>query len=149
MKQSVTPRLELPEAGPTVPITSVSSKFSVMRLLITMRSRSGSRAFVRAKDGRGAWNAFKIHYLGTSQLDSIAERADLIETRVYTGAKTRSSFESHVSTFKKAHLDLKKAGNEPDDRTKVRKILQSVKAPDSSRCGTKPRQVSYRLRRNY
>jgi hypothetical protein len=89
------------------------------------------KGFVRAKDGRGAWAAFKAHYLGTSQLDNIAERADLkIETCVYTGEKTRYSFETHVSIFKKAHLDLQKAGNEPDGRTKVRKFLQSIKAPE-------------------
>jgi hypothetical protein len=42
----------------------------------------------------------------------------------------RYSFETHVSIFKKAHLDLEKAGNEPDGRTKVRKFLQSIKAPE-------------------
>jgi hypothetical protein len=53
-----------------------------------------------------------------------------IETCVYTGEKSRYSFETHVSIFKKAHLDLQKAGNEPNGRTKVRKLLQSVKAPE-------------------
>jgi hypothetical protein len=38
------------------------------------------------------------------------------------------SFETHVSNFKQAHLDLQKAGNEPDGRTKVRKFQQSIKA---------------------
>jgi hypothetical protein len=52
-----------------------------------------------------------------------------IEKCVYTGEKSRYSFETHVSIFKKAHLDLQKAGNEPDGRTKVRKFLQSIKAP--------------------
>jgi hypothetical protein len=89
------------------------------------------KGFVRAKNGRGAWAAFKAHYLGTSQLDNLAERADLkIESWVYTGEKSRYSFETHVSIFKKAHLDLEKAGNEPDGRTKVRKFLQSIKAPE-------------------
>jgi septum formation inhibitor MinC len=53
-----------------------------------------------------------------------------IETCIYTGEKSRYSFETHISIFKKAHLDLQKAGNEPDGRTKVRKFLQSVKAPE-------------------
>jgi ethanolamine utilization cobalamin adenosyltransferase len=35
-----------------------------------------------------------------------------------------------VSIFKKAHIDLQKAGNKPDGRTKVRKFLQSIKAPE-------------------
>jgi hypothetical protein len=39
------------------------------------------KGFVRAKDERGAWNAFKAEYLSTSQLDNIAECAVLkIET---------------------------------------------------------------------
>ena len=89
------------------------------------------KAFVRRKDGRGAWTAFKSHYLGSSQLDGIAEKADQkIETLTYNGEKTRYSFETHVSNFKKAHLDLGKTGNEPDGRTKVRKFLQSIKAPE-------------------
>jgi hypothetical protein len=86
---------------------------------------------VGVPDWRGAWKAFKAHYLGTSRLDNIAERADLkIETCVYTGEKSRYSFETHVSIYKKAHLDLQKAGNEPDGLTKVRKFLQSIKAPE-------------------
>lgn len=86
---------------------------------------------IRNKDGRSAWFAFTSHYLGSSQLDNIAERADLrIESCVYHGEKTRYTFETHVSNFKKAHLDLAKAGNEPDGRTKVRKFLQSIKAPE-------------------
>jgi hypothetical protein len=35
-----------------------------------------------------------------------------------------------VSIFKKAHLDLKKAGHEPDGRAKVLKFLLSIKAPE-------------------
>jgi hypothetical protein len=89
------------------------------------------KGFARAKDGRGAWETFKAHYLGSAQLDGIAERADQrIESLVYHGEKTRYTFETHVSNFKQAHLDLKKVGNEPDGRTKVRKFLQSIKAPE-------------------
>jgi hypothetical protein len=53
-----------------------------------------------------------------------------IETLVYIGEKQRYSFETHVSNFKQAHLDLQKAGNEPDGRTKAHKFLQSIKAPE-------------------
>jgi len=89
------------------------------------------KGHVGSKDGRGAWMAFKAHYLGSAQLDTIANKADVrIETLVYTGEKTRYNFEHHVSNFKQAHLDLQKAGNEPDGRTKVRKFLMSIKAPE-------------------
>jgi hypothetical protein len=49
---------------------------------------------------------------------------------IYIGQKQRYSFETHVSNFKQAHLDLQKAGNEPDGRTKVCKFLQRIKAPE-------------------
>ena len=87
------------------------------------------KGFIRAKNGRGAWTAFKNHYLGTAQMDGIANRADdRIESLNYSGEKQRYNFETHVSNFKKAHLDLAKAGQEPDGRTKVRKFLQSITA---------------------
>lgn len=99
------------------------SEFEIVKVWI--------KGYVRSKDGRGAWMAFKAHYLGSAQLDGIANRADVkIETLVYTGEKARYSFEVHVSNFKQAHLDLQKAGNEPDGRAKVRKFLQSIKAPE-------------------
>ncbi len=89
------------------------------------------KGHIRSKNGRTAWMAFKAHYLGDAQLDGIAERADQrIESLVYNGERTRYTFETHVSNFKQAHLDLGKAGNEPDGRTKVRKFLQSIKAPE-------------------
>ena len=78
------------------------------------------KSFIRSKDSCGAWTAFKSHYLGMAQLDTIANCADSrIENLVYNGEKSRYSFETHVSNFKKAHLDLKRAGNEADDRSKV------------------------------
>jgi hypothetical protein len=39
------------------------------------------KCLIRAKDGRGAWETFTDHYLGSSQLDGIAERAD---QRIYS-----------------------------------------------------------------
>ena len=89
------------------------------------------KSFIRSKDSCGAWTAFKSHYLGMAQLDTIANRADSrIENLVNNGEKSRYSFETHVSNFKKAHLDLKRAGNEADDRSKVCKSLLSLKAPE-------------------
>jgi hypothetical protein len=79
-------------------------------------------------------NTWTAHYLSSAQLDTIRNCADIkIKTLLYyVGEKQRYySFETHVSNFKQAHLDLQKAGNEPDSRTKVRKFLQSIKAPDS------------------
>jgi hypothetical protein len=90
------------------------------------------KGHTHSKDGRAAWKSFTAHYLGSAQLDTIVNRGDVkIETLVYIGEKQRYSFKTHVSNFKQAHLDLQKAGNEPDGRTKkVRKFLQSIKAPE-------------------
>jgi hypothetical protein len=89
------------------------------------------KGHVRSKNGCEAWKAFKAHYYGGSQLDSIANRADdKIESLVYSGERQRYTFETHISHFKKAHLDLEKATGSPvDERTKVRQFLKSTKAP--------------------
>jgi hypothetical protein len=89
------------------------------------------KGHTRSKDGYAAWKIFTTHYLGSAQLDTIANHADVkIEMLAYIGEKQRYSFETHVSNFKQAHLDLQKAGNEPDGCTKVCKFLQSIKAPE-------------------
>jgi hypothetical protein len=66
-----------------------------------------------SKDRHATWKSFTAHYLGSAQLDTIENRADVkIETLVYIGEKQRYSFETHVSNFKQAHLDLQKAGKQ-------------------------------------
>ena len=63
-------------------------------------------------NGQGVWMAFKANDLGTSQLDGITNQANLhIESLIYSGEKNWSNFWVPMSNFKKAHLDLVKAGN--------------------------------------
>lgn len=87
--------------------------------------------FMQSRDGRAAWKAFKEHFLGSSQLDNVADRASRkLESLVYTGEKQRYTYETHVSHFKQAHLDLEKAGAPLEERTKVRQFLKSITAAE-------------------
>ena len=109
--------------------TSESLRSYVLLSPSLRRLRFWIKEVVRAKDSQGAWMAFRTHYLRTSQLNGIAEQANqCIESLIYSGEKTHYNFKVHVSNFKKVHLDLAKAGNEPDGCTKVQKFLQSIKA---------------------
>jgi hypothetical protein len=45
---------------------------------------------------------------------------------VYHSEKPRYNFEMHVSKHLRAHLDIEKAGGEMRERSKVRKLLESI-----------------------
>jgi hypothetical protein len=83
------------------------------------------KAFTKARDGRGAWIAFKAHYRGSNEIEAIEAAAEkALETGHYTGEKPRYNFETHVSKHLKAHLDIEKAtGTAMPENTKVRKLL--------------------------
>ena len=51
-----------------------------------------------------------------------------LSTLRYTGEKPRYNFETHVSKHLQAHLDIAKAGGDMRERSKVRKLLESLKA---------------------
>ena len=89
------------------------------------------KSFRATKDGRNAWTAFRAHYLGASQMDGIANRAEArIEKSVYSSEQARYSFERHVTLHHKAHQDIAQAtGVDLSDRDKVRRFLLTVKAP--------------------
>jgi hypothetical protein len=90
------------------------------------------KPFSRGKDDRGAWLAFKAHYLGSSQLDTMANKAESrIENAAYHGEKPRYSFETHVSIHQQAHAQINLAtGTTWTAREKVRKLLLSIQAKD-------------------
>ena len=87
------------------------------------------KAFTKARDGRGAWMAFKAHYRGSNEIEAIEAAAEkALETGHYTGEKPRYNFETHVSKHLKAHLDIEKAtGTAMAENTKVRKLLYSLR----------------------
>jgi hypothetical protein len=86
------------------------------------------KGFTKARNGRGAWFAFKAHYRGSSELEAIEAAAEkAMETGNYTGEKPRYNFETHVSKHLKAHLDIEKAtGVAIAENTKARKLLASI-----------------------
>jgi hypothetical protein len=87
------------------------------------------KAFAKARNGRGAWLAFKLHYRGSNEVEAIEAAAEkALETGDYTGEKPRYNFETHVSKHQKAHLDIEKAtGQAMAENTKVRKLLASLR----------------------
>jgi hypothetical protein len=88
--------------------------------------------YSRARDGRGAWLAFKAHYRGSSELEAIETTAEnRLDNLVYRGEKPRYNFETHVSMHRKSHLELEKAtGQLIPGQTKVRRLLKSIQAPN-------------------
>jgi hypothetical protein len=86
------------------------------------------KSFAKARNGRGAWLAFKANYCGSSELEAIEAAAEkALESGNYTGEKPRYNFETHVSKHLKAHLDIEKAtGVAMAENTKVRKLLASI-----------------------
>jgi hypothetical protein len=89
------------------------------------------KPYASRKDGRGAWEAFKLHYRGSSAMETIEVGAEKqLDTLIYRGEKHRYTFETHVSKHRKAHIDIEKAtGTALPENNKVRKLLKSLQAP--------------------
>jgi hypothetical protein len=89
------------------------------------------KPFAKARDGRGAWLAFKAHYRGSSEMEAIEAKAEhQLDTAVYKGERPRYNFETHVSTHRKSHQELARAtGQEINGSSKVRRLLKSLQAP--------------------
>ena len=65
------------------------------------------KPYVAARNGRGAWLAFKAHYRGSSELEAIKIAAEQrLENLQYRGEKQRYNFEMHVSMHRKAQLEI-------------------------------------------
>jgi hypothetical protein len=84
------------------------------------------------RDGCGAWFAFKAHYRGSSELEAIETTAEnRLDNLVYRGEKPRYNFETHVSMYRKSHLELEKAtGQLIPGQNKVKRLLKSLQAPN-------------------
>ena len=68
-------------------------------------------------------------FRGNNQMEAIEATAEKqLATMKYHGEKQRYNFETHVSKHLRAHLDIKKAGGEMRERSKVRQLLQLLQA---------------------
>jgi hypothetical protein len=87
------------------------------------------KPYATARDGRGAWLAFKAHYRGSSEIEAIETAAEeRLDSLVYRGEKSNYNLETHVSMHRKSHQEIAKAtGNEIPEVTKVRRLLKSLK----------------------
>ena len=88
------------------------------------------RRFAREKNGRAAWDAFTMHYLGDAALEAITVKAEnRIARSNYSGEKPRYTFETHVTVHQRAHMDIRRGeGQEWDDNQKVRRFLATITA---------------------
>jgi hypothetical protein len=90
------------------------------------------RSFLRAKDGRAAFKALHMHYLGVNNVDTLSTNAwsKLNNTR-YSGEKRNFTFERYVRIHTDQHAILKgleaHGHHELDERSKVRLLMNGIK----------------------
>ena len=95
---------------------------------------SSLKGFMRARDGRGAFQALVTHNLGQSQWDKIISRAESVMTqREWNGRNHRFTMNYHCTMHRDAYNDLVRATEFttyqlPDERTRVTRLLASIKA---------------------
>lgn len=97
------------------------------------------KPYVRQRNGRLAWQNFKTHFRGDSEMEAIEVAAEKkLQTLVYKRDSPRYNFEGHVSMHRKAHNDLLEAtGVAVTEQVKVRKLIASIQASNlSSALGT-------------
>lgn len=97
------------------------------------------KPYVRQRDGRLAWQNFKTHFRGDSEMEAIEVAAEKkLQTLTYQRESPRYNFEGHVSMHRKAHNDLLEAtGVAVTEQVKVRKLIASIKATNlASALGT-------------
>jgi hypothetical protein len=64
--------------------------------------KSWIQTFTKARNGKGAWIAFKLHYCGSNKVEAIkAEAEKVLETGDYTG-------EIHATTSKRTFPNIRK-----------------------------------------
>jgi hypothetical protein len=86
--------------------------------------------FERYANGREAYLALQLHYLGESHQSVIKTAAErIINTRYYTGEKCNFTYEMYAAKHKQAHKDLADYGEAMTEEAKVRRFLEGLKAP--------------------
>jgi hypothetical protein len=82
----------------------------------------------RASDGRGAYLALKLHYLGEAYSSRIRAAADnTIDSAYYDGKSRAFSFEKYCEVLKAAFTDIEVTGEEVSETRKVRVLLHGIK----------------------
>jgi hypothetical protein len=85
------------------------------------------QAHQRACDGRQAYLAIKMHYVGESYSARIRAHADnVIESSYYDGKSRSFTFERYCEVLKSAFTDIETTGEEISETRKVRKLLQGI-----------------------
>lgn len=84
----------------------------------------------RACDGRAAYMALKVHYLGETFTTRLRAHADSrIESAFYDGKARNFTFEMYCGVLNNAFADLESSGEVVDESRKVRMFMQGLVDP--------------------
>lgn len=85
-------------------------------------------AHERTRNGREAYMALKLHYLGDSYQARIRAAADAVLQKMYYDGARSFTFESYITTLQKAFTDLESTGEVVAEERKVRVLLRGITA---------------------
>lgn len=87
-------------------------------------------SFSSSRNGRGAYQALRLHYLGDAYQGRVKASADkVIQSTFYDGQKHNFTFEMYASRLAKAFSDLADAGEPVLAERKVRILLLGIRDP--------------------
>ena len=88
------------------------------------------KGFHRSKDGRGALDSMRTHYLGASHINSVKAQADATLNKIFWNGNARNfTFAQFTSKLNDAFTDLADNGEPKTDEEKVRKFLSKITDP--------------------
>jgi hypothetical protein len=99
---------------------------------------SSIKPFQAWRNGRGAFDALKLHNLGESKWEKVCEAAEQVVTqRTWDGRNSRYPLKSHIAKHREAHNDFLRASQHieyavPIERTRVTRLLQSINCKDAT-----------------
>jgi hypothetical protein len=86
--------------------------------------------FERYTNGRAAYFALQLHFLGETHQSAIKTAAEkVINSSYYTGEKRNFTYEMYAAKHKQAHKDLADYGEVMTEDAKVRRFLDGLRAP--------------------
>jgi hypothetical protein len=86
-------------------------------------------SFARTTDGRAAYLAVKLHYLGEAFQSRICAAADKVLDGTFDGKARTFTFERYCKRLNNAFTDLEQSGETVDVERKIRVLLRGITDP--------------------
>ena len=121
--------------NPTVNGTYVQDNQTVFQILFTICHEGASftwiRKFQRTSDGRGAYFAFKSHYLGKSFQETITAKAEKrLETTIFNGKNRHHNIDGYLTIITDSLQKVEDGYGQPkSDYEKVTRLLRGLTDP--------------------